>query len=161
LAAFRLDPVLADEPASSTLPIEAFNRLLSECALAFCPETKLAATLKRRFLPSLHDAPALLPTTNTALRRSQDKWFLAEGIRPRLIAECEDAALMAVMALDGLGFFPMPTVVAKEAAARLGLQILGHAESGQQQFYTITTERSWLIQPSWQLTSRARTALSG
>jgi LysR family transcriptional activator of nhaA len=161
LAAFRLDLVLADEPAPSALPVEAFNHLLGECGLAFCAEPKLANTLKRGFPRSLNGAPALLPTTNTALRRSLDKWFLGEGIRPRLVAECEDAALMAVMALDGLGFFPTPTVVPKKAVARLGLGVLGHTDGCQQQFYAITTERKLTHPAVLAITSKARAALSG
>ena len=47
LAAYRLDIVLADEPAPSSLPIKVFNHLLGECGVSFCAEPKLAATLKR------------------------------------------------------------------------------------------------------------------
>jgi LysR family transcriptional activator of nhaA len=49
LAAYRLDIVLADEPAPSSLPIKVFNHLLGECGVTFCAERKLAATLKRKF----------------------------------------------------------------------------------------------------------------
>ncbi len=69
LAAHRLDIVLADEPAPSSLPIKVFNHFLGECGVAFCAEPKLAATLKRKFPQSLDDAPALLPASNTVLRQ--------------------------------------------------------------------------------------------
>ena len=94
LAAHRLDIVLADEPAPSSLPIKVFNHFLGECGVAFCAEPKLAATLKRKFPKSLNDAPALLPAGRTVLRQSLEKWFQAEEIRPRLVAEFDDAALM-------------------------------------------------------------------
>ena len=68
LAAYRLDIVLADEPAPSSLPVKVFNHLLGECGMTFCAEQKLAASLKRNFPKSLNNAPLLLPASNTALR---------------------------------------------------------------------------------------------
>ncbi len=161
LAAHRLDIVLADEPAPSSLPIKVFNHLLGECGLSFCAESKLAATLKRKFPKSLNDAPVLLPASNAALRQSLEKWFQAGEIRPRLVAEFDDAALMIVAAVDGLGFFAVPTLVVKEAVARHGFQIIGHTEECRQQFYAISAERKVTHPAVLAITSQARAALSG
>ncbi|MBI4023499.1 MAG: LysR family transcriptional regulator [Verrucomicrobia bacterium] len=141
LAAYHLDLVLADEPAPSSLNIKAFNHLLGECGLTFCAAPKLAARLKCKFPKSLNDAPALLPATNTVLRSSLEKWFMAEGIRPRVMVECEDAALMKTMATDGLGFIAVPTLVSNETVTRYGIRILGRTEDCRQQFYAISAER--------------------
>lgn len=141
LAAYRLDMVLADEPAPSSLPIKVFNHLLGESSVTFCAQPKLAATLKRGFPKSLNEAPALLPTANCALRRTLETWFTTNGIRPRLVAEFDDTALMAVAAADGIGFVPMPSLVAKEALTHYGLQIIGKAQQCQTQFYAISAER--------------------
>ena len=161
LAAHRLDIVLADEPAPSSLPIKVFNHLLGECGLSFCAERKLAATLKRKFPKSLNDAPVLLPASNAALRQSLEKWFQAGEIRPRLVAEFDDAALMIVAAVDGLGFFAVPTLVVKEAVARHGFQIIGRTEECRQQFYAISAERKVTHPAVLAITSQARAALSG
>ena len=161
LTAYRLDIVLADEPAPSSLPIKVFNHLLGECGMTFCAEPKLAATLKRKFPKSLDDAPVLLPATNAALRQSLEKWFQAGEIRPRLVAEFDDAALMKVAAVDGLGFFAVPTLVAQEAIARYGFQVIGRTEDCRQQFYAISAERK-LTHPAVQaITSQAKTMLLG
>ena len=141
LAAYRLDIVLADEPAPSSLPIKAFNHLLGECGLSFCAEPKLAATFKHKFPKSLNGAPVLLPANNTVLRQSLEKWFQTENIRPRLMAEFDDAALMKIAAADGLGFFAIPTLVVKETVARYEFQIIGRTETCRQQFYAISAER--------------------
>ena len=161
LAAHRLDIVLADEPAPSSLPIKVFNHLLGECGLSFCAERKLAATLKRKFPKSLNDAPVLLPASNAALRQSLEKWFQAGEIRPRLVAEFDDAALMIVAAVDGLGFFAVPTLVVKEAVARHGFQIIGRTEECRQQFYAISAECKVTHPAVLAITSQARAALSG
>ena len=141
LAAHRLDIVLADEPASSSLKFKAFTHLLGESGVCFCAAPKLAARLRRGFPASLHNAPALLPTENTALRRSLEKWFQQRQIRPRVVAEFEDAALMKVMAVDGKGFAPIPTVVAGEAISRYQLRKVGSTQECKEQFYAITAER--------------------
>ena len=80
LAAYRLDVVLADEPASSGVNAKVFNHLLGECGVTFCAEAKLARKLKRGFPKSLNGAAALLPMANSGLRRSLEKWFHASGI---------------------------------------------------------------------------------
>lgn len=161
LAAYRLDLVLADEPAPSSLPIKVFNHLLGECGMTFCAEPKLAATLKRKFPKSLDDAPVLLPASNAALRQSLEKWFQAEGLRPRLMAEFDDAALMKVAAVDGLGFFAVPTLVAKEAITRYGFQPIGRTEDCRQQFYVISAERKLTHPAVVAITSQAKARLLG
>ena len=160
LAAYRLDIVLADEPAPSSLPIKVFNHLLGECGVTFCAERKLATTLKRKFPQSLNDAPVLLPAGNTALRRSLEKWFQAQQIRPRLVAEFDDAALMKVAAVDGLGFFALPTLVLAEAVANFDFQAIGHTEECRQHFYAISAERKLTHPAVLAITSNARAALS-
>jgi LysR family transcriptional regulator, transcriptional activator of nhaA len=160
LAAYRLDIVLADEPAPSSLPIKVFNHLLGECGVTFCAERKLAATLRRRFPQSLTDAPVLLPASNAALRRSLEKWFQVQQIRPRLVAEFDDAALMTVAAVDGLGFFALPTLVVQEAVARYGFQSIGRIEGCRQQFYAISAERNLTHPAVLAITSQARAAFS-
>ena len=60
LAAYRLDVVLADEPASSGVNAKVFNHLLGECGVTFCAETKLARKLKRGFPKSLNGVGGLV-----------------------------------------------------------------------------------------------------
>ncbi|HSA01559.1 MAG TPA: LysR family transcriptional regulator [Candidatus Paceibacterota bacterium] len=141
LATYRLDIVLADEPAPASSSLRAFNHLLGECGVSFCASPQLADPLKRRFPASLQDAPALLPGPSSALRRSLEKWFREQKIAPRLVAEFDDAALVKVAATDALGFFALPSLVANEAVVRYGVRIIGHAPACRQQFYAISGER--------------------
>jgi LysR family transcriptional regulator, transcriptional activator of nhaA len=141
LAAHRLDLVLADEPASSSLRVRTFNHLLGQTGVTFCAVPMLAVTLRKGFPMSLNEAPALLPSENTATRRTLEKWFQDRGIRPQVVAEFEDAALMKVMAADGKGFIPVPTLVRQEALDRYGLEVIGATEDCVDSFYAITAER--------------------
>lgn len=141
LVAHRLDVVLADEPAPGSLKVRVFNHPMGECGVSFCAAPRLASSLRRGFPRSLHQAPALLPAETTGLRRSLERWFQSLGITPRIVAEFEDAALMKVMASDGRGFIPVPSVVAQEAVDRFSLRIIGATEKCRDQFFAITADR--------------------
>ena len=95
LQAHRLDIVLADEPASSTLKAKTYSHRLGRSGVAFCAVPSLAKKLRRNFPRSLNGAPALLPTENMGRRSVLETWFSDHDIRPRLIGEYEDSALMA------------------------------------------------------------------
>ena len=141
LAAHRLDVVLSDEPATGGLKMRVFNHPLGECGVTFCAGPRLANALRKGFPRSLHQAPALLPADGTGMRRSVEQWFHSLGIVPRVLAEFEDAALMKVMAADGRGFIPVPTLVVQEAVDRFSLRIIGATEKCREQFFAITADR--------------------
>lgn len=161
LAVYRLDIVLADEPAPSALPFKTYNHLLGESGVTFCAERKLARRLHRNFPRSLHHQPLLLPTAGAALRRTLEKWFHEQGIQPRVVAEYDDGALMKVAGEDGLGVFPLPTVAVSDSLARHGLQAIGSAKGCSVQFYAITAERKLTHPGVVAITSNARGALFG
>ena len=159
LATHRLDIVLADEPAPAASNVRAFNHLLGDSGVSFYAEPEMAGRLRHKFPRSLHDAPSLLPTPDTPLRRSLEKWFRDEGIQPRLVAEFDDPALMKVMATEGLGFFPLPSIVAEESVTRHGVRLVGQAESCRQRFYAITGERRQVHPAVVAITSQAQASL--
>ena len=105
LQAHRLDLVLADEPASSSLKAKTFNHRLGRSGVTFCAVSQIAKKLRRNFPKSLHQAPALLPSDNMGMREPLEKWFYAQGIRPRIVAEFEDAGLMKVAASRRARFY--------------------------------------------------------
>lgn len=136
----RLDIVLADEPAASRVKLRTYNHLLGTCGVTFCAAPALARKLRRGFPKSLNGAPALLPTHNTNLRGSLEKWFQKRALRPLVLGEFEDTALMSVVASEGLGFIPMAEVVAKDLR-QFNLEPIGTTASVTAQFYAITAER--------------------
>ena len=159
LGAYRMDVVLADEPASSGVAANVFNHYLGESDVTFCAVPALASKLRRGFPKSLNGAPALLPMSNSGLRRSLEKWFQARGVRPRLVGEFEDPAFVNILALQGLGFMSVPSVVAKEVVRRYGFGLIGRTKECQQQYYAITAERKLTHPAVLAITSAARRGL--
>lgn len=142
LASGRLDVVLSDEGAPSSLPVKAFNHLLGESPVVFCAAPALARSLGKRFPALLKDAPMLLPASRTAWRHEIDRWFDANHLRPRVVAEFDDAALMKTAAADGMGLVPIVATFLEDAVGRYGLEAIGRPVSCGFAFYMITLERA-------------------
>ena len=91
-----MDVVLSDAPVTPSLNIRAYNHPLGDCEVSGSGTPALAKTYRRGFPKSLDGAPILLPTADTAIRRGLDQWFAAHGIRPVVVGEFEDYALLRV-----------------------------------------------------------------
>jgi len=141
LQAHRLDIVLADEPASSSLKTRTFNHKLGRSGVTFCAVPAIANKLRHNFPRSLHQAPALLPSENMGMRGALEKWFDANDLRPRLVGEFEDSALMEVAASGALGFTAVHTAVDAAALKHYGLKVIAKVEECGSDFYAITAER--------------------
>ena len=141
LQAHRLDIVLADGPASSSLKAKTFNHRLGRSGVTFCAVPAIAKKLRRNFPQSLNGATALLPTENMGIRAVLETWFDTKGIHPRLLGEYEDSALMVFCATAGRGFTVVPTVVAREVLKHWGLRVIANVDECGTEFYAITAER--------------------
>jgi LysR family transcriptional activator of nhaA len=159
LSVNALDVVLADAPLSPTSKIRAFNHLLGESAVSIMAAPRLAAVYKRDFPRSLHGAPFLLPTENTNLHRSLMQWFDSLEIRPDVRGEIADSSLLKVFGQQGVGIFPVRTLVEREALRLLRVRLLGRVESIRERFYAITSERKLKHPAVVAITEAARTKL--
>lgn len=139
LAVHEVDVVLSDAPASPAANIRAFNHLLGESGVSFLAPKRLAF-LKKGFPRSLDGAPFLLPLDNTALRRDLDEWFHSQNLRPTVVGEFADLALLRVFAEEGFGVFAVPTVMG-EQMRRYGFHKVGATTSITIRFYAISVER--------------------
>lgn len=141
LAAHRLDIVLADEPASSSARFRTFDHPLGRTDVIFCATRKLATRLVSGFPNSLNGAPALLPVQNASMRRTLETWFRKHSIKPHVIAECEDLALLKALAAEERGFIAIPEVALNDAMKQYGFKQIGKAKGCTVEFHAITTER--------------------
>jgi LysR family transcriptional activator of nhaA len=141
LAQHTLDIVIADCPVPSGSAIRAHHHLLGEAGVSLFATPALARAYHSGFPGSLDGAPFLLPAEGLTLRRSLNQWFERQGIRPRIVAEFADSALMKVFGADGVGVFPASASVENDVTAQFGVVRLGLAEGVSERFYAISAER--------------------
>ena len=141
LSVHKLDLVLADSPISPTLNIRAYNHLLGESGISFYAARRGAAKYERDFPDSLHGAPMLMPTANSALRRLLEQWLERQDIKPVIVAEFEDRALMKAFGEGGSGIFMTPTTVEEDVVSKYGVRVIGRVEDVKERFYAISAER--------------------
>jgi LysR family transcriptional regulator, transcriptional activator of nhaA len=141
LALHDIDVVLTDAPIDTSFNVKAFSHLLGECGMVLFGAPKLADKYRRGFPNSLDGAPFLLPTRNTAARRSLEQWFDAQNLHPRIVAEFEDNALLNVFGQHGLGLFVTPSVIAAEVQRQYQVKIVGRMANVRERFFAISLDR--------------------
>jgi len=141
LAIHELDLILSDSPVSPGVHVRVFSHLLGECAVSIFGTKELADSHRRRFPASLDGAPFLLPASTTALRQSLEQWFDSQGIRPVIVGEFDDSALLKVFGQTGAGLFASPTVIEREVRRQYGVRVVGRLESVRERYYAISVER--------------------
>jgi LysR family transcriptional activator of nhaA len=141
LSIHELDVVLSDAPVTPSLNIRAFNHPLGDCGVTWMGAPALAKTHRRGFPQSLDGAPVLLPTNDTAIRRGLDQWFDKRGLRPVVVAEFEDYALLRAFGQRGTGVLPVPTILEKDFHRQYGLERIGPVDAVTGRFYAVSVER--------------------
>ncbi|MDP3505015.1 MAG: LysR family transcriptional regulator [Myxococcales bacterium] len=159
LSTHALDLVLADHPIAPGGTVRAFNHLLGECGVTVFAVDALAERFRRGFPRSLDGAPFVLPTTNTALRRSIDSWFDERGFRPVITAEVEDLALLQLLGAKGMGLFAAPSVVEASIRQQYGVRVVGRLELVRERFYAISIDKKLKHPAVVALSRAARTRL--
>jgi LysR family transcriptional activator of nhaA len=141
LSAHELDLVLTDAPAYSAVRVRVFNHLLGSSRVALFASPRLANFYRKRFPESLSAAPFLLPMRNSALRQIIDQWFETHSIRPRILGEFQDTALLTAFGQAGAGIFAAPVAIEREVRNRYRVAKLGDVGTHVTEYYAISAER--------------------
>ncbi len=141
LSVHRLDLVIADEAMGKQTSVKAFNHALGTTAMSFFAAPGLKRALKGGFPTCLDGAPMLIQGAASAMRRRLDLWLAEHRLRPRLIGEFDDAALVQAFGGKGRGVFMSPTVLEAETCAQYGVRVLGRTTELVEEFFAITVER--------------------
>ncbi len=143
LALHQLDLVLAGQPAPPNPNLRLTSELLVESPVEwYGPSALVHEAAVAGFPQSLLKLPVLLPTGHSALRPRLDRWFEAQGLRPHIVGEFEDSALLAVFAARGLGVFPVSRFGAADIALMRDLRLLGHCDGVLEEIHAIRSRRS-------------------
>jgi LysR family transcriptional activator of nhaA len=136
-----LDVVLSDRPAPLNPNIKLYNHALGSSTIAWYGTPELVDVASKNFPRSLADVPLLLPTGHTAVRARLDHWFEQRAIRPNVVGEFEDSALLNTFGASGMGVFPAAEWAHDDLLAHHAVQRLGHCEGVTEHFFAIGTEK--------------------
>jgi LysR family transcriptional activator of nhaA len=140
LAALHLDLVLTNHPP----PLDALTpfivQRLDEQAVsligvpALCPpDLPLAERLAR--------TPLILPTAASGLRMGFDALADRLGVRPLVVAEVDDMAMMRLLAREGIGLAVLPPIVVRDELASGALIESVQLPNLTEPFFGVTVER--------------------
>ncbi len=142
LALHHLDLVLAGQAAPNNPNLRLTSERLVQSPMEwYGPAALVHKAEVDRFPQSLARLPLLLPTGHSASRAKLDRWFESHGLRPRIVGEFEDSALLAIFAARGLGVFPVSHLGAGDVALMRGLRLLGRCEDVKEEIYAIRSRR--------------------
>lgn len=141
LAAHRLDLVLADRGLAPGGAIRGYTHLLGSSSLTVLGHPQLCRAWSGAFPACLREAPFLVPGPDAAVRTQLQGWFEEHDLRPVVVGEFDDGALLKAFARSGAGFMIAPSAVAGVVAGEYGLEAVGTIGSIGEQFYAVTVER--------------------
>jgi LysR family transcriptional activator of nhaA len=136
-----LDMLLVDNPVPPSAGYKVFNHLLIESRVSLVAVPQIVAKYQKGLPQSLNNAPFLLTTANTSLRRGLDEWFMAKRLQPNVIAEFEDSGLLAEYGMSGYGIFAVPSFIEKPICKQLHLKSIIRLPNVKERFYAVTAER--------------------
>lgn len=141
LALHRMELVIADISIPPTLNIKGFNHKLGSSTLSFYATPELRNTLDNDFPDCMQDAPLLIPSEGAALRTNLLSWFHERKIRPAIVGEFDDSALMKAFGFAGAGVLVFPSALQTTLKKEGNLDVIGRADDLTEQYYAISVER--------------------
>jgi LysR family transcriptional regulator, transcriptional activator of nhaA len=141
LAVHEVDVVISDTPVGLARGVRAHTHPLGSDTVSLYATPKLAARLRRAWPDSLAGTPILLQAEGTTMRHGLDTWFADRSLRPLIVGEFEDSALLKAFGRAGVGCFAMPTMLEEELVSRYGVEPVGLLEGVEERFFAITMSR--------------------
>ena len=159
LAIHSLDMVISDRPIPPGLNVRAYNHRLGSSDISFFCAEENAVDYAANFPQSLDSAPMLMPLSSNPLRRQLEDWFSAERIKPRIVAEFDDSALLKAFGAAGQGLFPAPTSISEHIEHMYHAVNIGTVDRLRESFFAISSERKVRHPAVLLITEKARQEL--
>ncbi|MGI1663800.1 LysR family transcriptional regulator [Palleronia sp. KMU-117] len=142
LAALHLDLVLTNRPPPADALTPFIVRPLDSQPVSLIGVPRLCADgvpLGNR----LADAALILPTMESGLRMGFDALADRLGVRPRIVAEVDDMAMMRLLVREGIGLAVLPPIVVRDELSSGTLVECAALPGLSETFYGVTVERRY------------------
>ena len=141
LALHRMDVVLSDRAAPTNTSLKLYSHALGSSALSWYAPVALLNETQSNFPRSLASVPVLLPTAHSAVRLRLDAWFEQQGVRPNIVGEFEDSALLKTFGAAGMGVFPAARLVHEDLITRYGVKYVSDCTGVEEQYFAIASQK--------------------
>ncbi|WP_061033340.1 transcriptional activator NhaR [Vibrio splendidus] len=139
LSQHKLDMILSDCPVDSSQSPGLFSKKLGESGMSFFCSGEVKGV---NFPAVLEQRKLLIPGSRTSMGRKILQWFDRQGLKPDILGEFDDAALMKAFArYHHDAIFLAPTLYMSEVEQDTSLQLLGGIEELKEEYYVIFAER--------------------
>lgn len=141
LTAHQLDLIIADKGLPPGGAIRGYTHLLGSSTLTVMGHPDLCRAWPGSFPQRLKNAPFLLPGQDAAIHSQLSSWFESNELRPIVVGEFDDGALLKSFARAGTGFIVAPTVLADIVCEENALEAIGTIDAIVEHFYAVSVER--------------------
>lgn len=155
LEAHTLDLVLSNTPVGRDAGSVLHSHLLAELPASLV--SRPARSQRMLVFPEgLRDLPVVLPGHGSGMRAAFDLAMDQAGIRPRVLAEVDDMAMLRLMARESPGLTLLPSVVVQDELRGGVLRERCRIPRIRERFYAITATRRFPNARVRRLLQRAR-----
>lgn len=140
LEAHTVDVVLANSAPQLDARSDLRSHLLAQQPVAIVRRPS-AEAFTFRFPEDLQSQPILLPSLDSEIRVGFDRIVELAGVRPLIIAEVDDMAMLRLLARDGEGLALVPPIVVRDELAAGLLVEVCPIPNLSETFYAITQKR--------------------
>ena len=140
LGTLNLDLVLMNnEPPSDSLAPYVVHRVAEQAIGLVGTPSRLDP--EKPLIELLRDQPVILPTQENSVRTAFDALTSRMGIRPQIVAEVDDMAMMRLLAREDIGLALVPPIVVQDELASGRLVEAKEHPQISETFYAVTLHR--------------------
>ena len=114
LEAHTLDVVLSNQPVARERGAPWHSQLLAEQPISLVGRKPRGRARAFRFPQDLEGQPLVLPSATSAVRVQFDRLLALAEVRPQVVAEVDDMAMMRLLAREGSALTLVPPVVVQD-----------------------------------------------
>ena len=140
LGTLNLDLVLMNsEPPSDNLAPYVVHRVAEQAIGLVGTPSRLDS--EKPLIDLLREQPVILPTQENSVRTAFDALTSRMGIRPQIVAEVDDMAMMRLLAREDIGLALVPPIVVQDELASGRLVEAKEHPQISETFYAVTSQR--------------------
>jgi LysR family transcriptional activator of nhaA len=142
LETHQMDIILANNSPFRDASTPWVTHLISTQPVSLLGDSRYART-KRSLSDLLSHEPLIVPTVESNIRIDFDALIERMGIRPNIVAEINDMAMLRLIAREKIGLALAPPIVVQDEIKEGSLKEIKKVPELQENFYAITLKRQF------------------